>query len=627
VGPGQCMPWAVALAIGVQLADGLRYLHEREILHRDIKGSNVILCRDGRVQLLDFGLARTVDATALTQEGAIVGTVLVMAPEVLLGAAASAASDLWSLGCLMYRLLTGENHLDFTTPQGLIQGILNTHILAPAMRVPSCPKPVSDAVMECLSISPEDRPSSAKAFHAHLLDLCQIFKVGSPEQTLQTRIQKVLNRAVAPLSPTSITSSGQCGLEVSRPRPTRFWSARRAVAPAGLALILTLYWALRPPVVAPVITRRSPVMASPTREETIPRDEMLQSLHTRFLQAPESKLAWALFDRSCRVGDLDWVDEKVLRHLPEFLRAPNVLSYLRGDLHRSLFFVKDDRNEDQAQLDRAVASDDPTLLRLELARLLEIENFPRVIQLLKRRPLRGDADAPLVPVFVSEIVGHIPELWDMEMLGSVLAKGDRRQTWFVWSGLAGLEPSSNEAQRGRCWAFLEGRFPRLPDRELACALRESRWGRIANSLTHLTKAAQMVGSGELPRWGLGEVLARPFWMEAMGQRQPEDLLARVSAFIKTGSRDWVDEYLGMVLKREFRAAAQIAQNTLVKNPGNALAILSIAWWQKASGNSAGLSRWTKMARAAVRYASTQLWILRELDVLEGRKAGPTQPGR
>lgn len=94
-----------------QLAAGLHYLHGKDVMHRDLKPQNVLVSRDGRVQLTDFGVARSFDdmpGEALTVPGSIVGTPMYMAPAQILGAPANAASDLYSLGCVLLCLVTGE---------------------------------------------------------------------------------------------------------------------------------------------------------------------------------------------------------------------------------------------------------------------------------------------------------------------------------------------------------------------------------------------------------------------------------------------------------------------------------------------------------------------------------------
>jgi CRP-like cAMP-binding protein len=97
---------AVRAVIG-QLAQALTYLHDRDLAHRDLKPSNVLLTREGRVKLADFGLARPVYARKLTLRGVAVGTPAYMAPEQIAGRSVDSSVDIYALGCLAYELLTG----------------------------------------------------------------------------------------------------------------------------------------------------------------------------------------------------------------------------------------------------------------------------------------------------------------------------------------------------------------------------------------------------------------------------------------------------------------------------------------------------------------------------------------
>jgi len=124
-----------ALAIGEQVADALAAAHERGIVHRDLKPSNVMLGADGRVKVLDFGLAKTLPSaadgdlttvrrTGDTEVGSLIGTLPYMSPEQIRGQALDARSDLWAFGCLLYELLTGVQAFRRATPADVAAAIL-----------------------------------------------------------------------------------------------------------------------------------------------------------------------------------------------------------------------------------------------------------------------------------------------------------------------------------------------------------------------------------------------------------------------------------------------------------------------------------------------------------------------
>jgi serine/threonine-protein kinase len=151
------------LRYGVQLADALTHAHERGVVHRDFKSANVMLTRDGRAKVLDFGLARLLDGDevthATTQEslgapGHILGTLPYMAPEQLRGLPADARSDVWALGVVLYEMAAGVRPFTGATPFELSSAILND---APAAPRRGCPEPLAHVALRCLEKSPERR--------------------------------------------------------------------------------------------------------------------------------------------------------------------------------------------------------------------------------------------------------------------------------------------------------------------------------------------------------------------------------------------------------------------------------------------------------------------------------------
>jgi len=159
------LPLAEVLRIGREMADGLAAAHERGLIHRDIKPANVWLeGKKGRVKILDFGLARAgTDEAHLTHPGAIVGTPAYMAPEQAQGKNVDPRSDLFSLGCVLYRMATGEAPFRGTDIFSTLMAVGTENPAPPVSLNFELPAELSDFIMQLLAKKPKERPESALA--------------------------------------------------------------------------------------------------------------------------------------------------------------------------------------------------------------------------------------------------------------------------------------------------------------------------------------------------------------------------------------------------------------------------------------------------------------------------------
>jgi eukaryotic-like serine/threonine-protein kinase len=155
------LPADEAVALALQACRGLEHAHAAGLVHRDVKPQNLLLRRDGTLKIADFGIARAAEATALTQTGTVLGTAAYLAPEQAAGERVSAAADIYSLGAVLYELVTGRPPYQFDSLPDLAAKQSVGAITPVRELAPEVPQRVEDAVMRCLARNPAYRPASA----------------------------------------------------------------------------------------------------------------------------------------------------------------------------------------------------------------------------------------------------------------------------------------------------------------------------------------------------------------------------------------------------------------------------------------------------------------------------------
>ena len=173
-----------SLQIGVQIAKGLQEAHERGIVHRDIKSGNVMLTPKGRAKIMDFGLAKMGKRELITKEGTTLGTVAYMSPEQAQGQDIDRRTDIWSLGVVLYEIVTGRRPFRGDYEQAVVYSILNEDPEPITGLRTGVPMELERIVNKALAKSPDQRYQHADEL---IVDLQRLQTESTTEGTLSTR--------------------------------------------------------------------------------------------------------------------------------------------------------------------------------------------------------------------------------------------------------------------------------------------------------------------------------------------------------------------------------------------------------------------------------------------------------
>ncbi|MEZ4590054.1 MAG: protein kinase [Chloroflexota bacterium] len=168
---GERMPLTDVVKMIAEISDALAYAHRREMVHRDIKPANIMLNDDtGRAVLTDFGIVKMMgnQSMAYTATGALIGTPAYMAPEQALGQSGDHRVDIYSLGVMLFQMVTGILPFDADTPLAVVMKHVNTPAPLPESIIPDIPWGLQEVILKALAKSPDERYQSAGEFAAAL---------------------------------------------------------------------------------------------------------------------------------------------------------------------------------------------------------------------------------------------------------------------------------------------------------------------------------------------------------------------------------------------------------------------------------------------------------------------------
>jgi TolB-like protein/tRNA A-37 threonylcarbamoyl transferase component Bud32/Flp pilus assembly protein TadD len=222
------LPPAEAIGIALQVARGLGRAHETGIIHRDIKPANIIITPRGEAKIVDFGLAKLAGQVGLTRNGSSMGTPTYMSPEQADGKTVDARTDIWSLGVVLYEMVTGKKPFLGEHLQLILQALLHTEPEPPSWIVPGIPTALERVIAGCLKKDPDERYPSCQALIAALAPLLE----SSQEVTLGPT--PALRRAAAVAADTALPA-----LPATPPKASRRPSGR-ALATIGILVLVLL---------------------------------------------------------------------------------------------------------------------------------------------------------------------------------------------------------------------------------------------------------------------------------------------------------------------------------------------------------------------------------------------------
>jgi len=268
---GVVLPIERVVDIAVQVAEGLAFAHESGIVHRDIKPPNIMVLENGAVKITDFGIA-LIPSGSRTLAGTVFGSPKYMSPEQVVGREIDGRSDVFSLGAVLYEMVTGFAPFFGGDLEAVLYQVINEMPAAPTSRNKALPPAFDFIVTRALAKHPDDRYASARALAADLKNYRKLPVVVAPVQRQRTLERRALRRRKGEIPSTKPVAAAPSALDATpgtaprKPVPRHLGrnlgvGVGAAFLIFGVAMIAVRALSERPPQAAPA-TSTTPVLAS-----------------------------------------------------------------------------------------------------------------------------------------------------------------------------------------------------------------------------------------------------------------------------------------------------------------------------------------------------------------------------
>ncbi|MEV4394622.1 Stk1 family PASTA domain-containing Ser/Thr kinase [Nonomuraea sp. NPDC049607] len=188
------LPAREALEIMIPVLAALGAAHQAGMVHRDVKPENVLMTDDGRVKVVDFGLARAIEATNQTRTGVMIGTIGYMSPEQVTTGGADVRSDVYAAGIMLFELVTGQQPYDGETPMSVAYRHVHDTVPPPSALVPEVPPLIDTLVAHATAREPHDRPNDATAMLVQAVEAHRML----PRLSTPPAMTAVFNQSIPP---------------------------------------------------------------------------------------------------------------------------------------------------------------------------------------------------------------------------------------------------------------------------------------------------------------------------------------------------------------------------------------------------------------------------------------------